>query len=180
MYQKVTNILISIKKFLFMMPKDVRIGLLLSFSIEFALGLFDSESDHIINHPSHDSLNVGKPERRRKISKVSDRSWIGDETTALHADEETVKRKASVRSVNDKHELMPINEIAGKPSLKMQCDSLEPSRHEKALVEKSQKPSDTKLNISKSFQSTRTSNSSFLRSTGTRKREVRRGIGGLS
>ena len=177
MYQKVTNILISIKKFLFMMPKDVRIGLLLSFSIEFALGLFDSESDHIINHPSHDSLNVGKPERRRKISKVSDRSWIGDETTALHADEETVKRKASVRSVNDKHELMPINEIARKPSLKMQYDdSLEPSRHEKPLTEKGQKPSDTKLNISKSFQSTRASNSSFLRSTGTRKREVRRGF----
>ena len=140
-------------------------------SKEFALGLFDLESDHIINHPSHDSLNAGKPERRRKISKVYDRHWTGDETTAVHPDEETVKRKVSLRSVNDKYELIPINEIARKPSLKVPCDNLEPCRHEKALTEKGQKPSDTKLNISKSFQSTRTSNSSLLRSTGTRKRE---------
>ena len=104
--------------------------------------------------------------------KLSDRQWIGDETTAVYAEEEIVKRKASLRSVNDKHELMPINEIARKPSLKMPCDKFELGRDEKALTEKCHKPSDTaKLNISKSFQSTRTSNSSLLRSS--RKREVK-------
>ena len=142
------------------------------------MGLFDSESDHVINHPSQGSLNVGRPERRRTMSKVYDRQCNEDETTAVHADEETVKRKASLRSINDRHELMPIHEIGKKSSLKIARDNLEPSRQEKTSTEKSEKPSDTKLNISKSLQSTRTSNSSLRRST--RKREVRRGlVGGL-
>ena len=137
------------------------------------MGLFDSESDHVINHPSQGSLNVGRPERRRTMSKVYDRQCNEDE--AVHADEETVKRKASLRSINDRHELMPIHEIGKKSSLKI---AREPSRQEKTSTDKTEKPSDTKLNISKSLQSTRTSNSSLRRST--RKREVRRGlVGGL-
>jgi hypothetical protein len=109
------------------------------------------------------------------MSKVYDRQCHEDETTAVHADEETVKRKASLRGINDRHELMPIHEIGKKSSLKI---AREPSRQEKTSKEKSEKPSDTKLNISKSLQSTRTSNSSLRRST--RKREVRRGlVGGL-
>ena len=105
------------------------------------------------------------------MSKVYDRKCVGDETTAVSADEEIVKRKASLRCINDTHESMPTNEIARKPSLRVTCDQFEPSRQCEALTEKLQKPSDTKLNISKSLQSTRTSNSSLLRST--TKREVR-------
>jgi hypothetical protein len=110
------------------------------------------------------------------MSKVYDRKSIGDidEVTAVSADKEIVKRKASLRSINDRHEPMPTAEIATKPSLRMTRDKLEPSRPGEALVETFRKPSDTKLNISKSLQSTRTSDSSLLRNT--KKREVRRGF----
>ena len=134
------------------------------------MGLFDSESDHIIS-PSQDTLKTGKPERRRTMSKVYDRKSIGDELTDACAGGEIATKKSSLKSINDRHEPLPTNEIAKKPPLRVRCEKPEPEGSREALVEKTPKPSDTDLNPSKSLQSTRTSNSSLQRNT--RKREVR-------
>ena len=172
MYQKVTDIIPKIFKFL---KKLLQYSCQFFSSVEFALGLFDSDSDHIISL-SQDTLKTGKPERRRTMSKVYDRKSIGDELTDACPGGEIATKKSSLKSINDRHEPLPTNEIAKKPSLRVRCEKPEPEGSREALVEKTSKPSDADLNPSKSLQSTRTSNSSFLRNT--RKREVGRGFGG--
>ena len=147
------------------------------FRTEFALGLFDSESEQI-SSTSQDTLNRGKPERKRTMSKVYDRKPFGNELTAVCAGDGITTKKSSLKSMTDGHEPLPTDEIATKPSLRMRCDKIEPKSLEDTLVEITPKPSYTNLNPSKSLQSTKTSNSSLMRNIG--KREVRRGLrGGL-
>ncbi|XP_028413192.1 protein FAM227A-like [Dendronephthya gigantea] len=142
-------------------------------SKEFALGLFGSESVQSMNHPSQ----VGKPERGRRMSRVYGRRSFADELTAVPVSEEQVaKKKSSLRSIhriNESDENVTANNETvtsnKRSSLRMSFSRLEAVQPGEKLVERNETHSDPKLNISNSFQSTNTGDSSLLRNS--RKRE---------